>query len=287
MLRPRVFWVHEDKERLIERRIYLRRSIVSLVLALLVLVVPARAEFMQSEMDRGVADTMALEFSVVPNAALNQYQLRLDLYLYNDSNAVVALTCGLTWNNPNVRMDSALVSPMTAAALDLFTILNCSDDVDSSNAFHVFGFVGARKTPPGIAPSATRKLLASYYFTADSWGVFDSVVADSMLWSESMDLRLFSSSSVQWVPHWIGPAVAYDVNRPCCVGMKGNIDCDPMDLVTQGDLTVLIDHLFISLGPLCCEEEADLDGDGLITIGDMSLLIDHLFISLQPLANCP
>jgi hypothetical protein len=74
----------------------------------------------------------------------------------------------------------------------------------------------------------------------------------------------------------------------CCVQM-GNIDGSTDLLVTMGDLTVLIDHLFISFNPLSCVEEGnvDLSADGLVTMGDLTVLIDHLFISFTPLPACP
>ncbi len=73
----------------------------------------------------------------------------------------------------------------------------------------------------------------------------------------------------------------------CCVGMRGNIDCSSDNLVDISDLTALIDHMFISLGPLCCFDEANTDAAGLIDISDLTALIDHMFISLNPLPNCP
>lgn len=75
----------------------------------------------------------------------------------------------------------------------------------------------------------------------------------------------------------------------CCVGMRGNIDSDPADVVDIADLTTLIDHLFINLQPLPCTPEADLsiDGSGTIEIDDLTVLIDHLFISLTDLPSCP
>ncbi len=82
----------------------------------------------------------------------------------------------------------------------------------------------------------------------------------------------------------------YDVEREfCCRGMTGNTDCSMDDFVTMIDLTRLMDHLFISLAPLVCFEESDLDGpgDGQVTMGDLTILIDHLFISLDPLPACP
>ncbi|MBD3257585.1 hypothetical protein GF377_04065 [candidate division GN15 bacterium] len=79
----------------------------------------------------------------------------------------------------------------------------------------------------------------------------------------------------------------------CCQGsMRGNLDGDPGDAVTLGDLTVMIDHLFISLEPLECWDEGNLDGstpegEGSVSLGDLTVLIDHLFVSLDPLPPCP
>ncbi len=73
----------------------------------------------------------------------------------------------------------------------------------------------------------------------------------------------------------------------CCIGTTGNVDCDLAQSVDMGDLTVLIDHLFISLGPLCCEAEGNIDNEGEVDMGDLTTLIDHLFISLAPLPLCP
>ncbi|MDZ4723106.1 MAG: hypothetical protein SGI97_04275 [candidate division Zixibacteria bacterium] len=48
----------------------------------------------------------------------------------------------------------------------------------------------------------------------------------------------------------------------------------------------MIDNLFISLAPLCCESEANIDGVPPVDISDLTALIDHLFISLAPTAAC-
>jgi len=77
----------------------------------------------------------------------------------------------------------------------------------------------------------------------------------------------------------------------CCVGLTGNIDCDPEDMVDLSDLTRLIDYLFISFDSLCCKEEANMSYDPLnpvcqIDLGDLTRLIDYLFISFTPLPPC-
>ncbi|RME25144.1 MAG: hypothetical protein D6800_07920, partial [Candidatus Zixiibacteriota bacterium] len=76
--------------------------------------------------------------------------------------------------------------------------------------------------------------------------------------------------------------------RICCLGTTGNINCDPDDITDVSDLTTLINHLFVSFTPLCCQEEANIDGDpvGTVDIADLTALIDHLFISFAPTAPC-
>ena len=78
----------------------------------------------------------------------------------------------------------------------------------------------------------------------------------------------------------------------CCVGRRGNVDNSPDDLMSIGDLTKLIDILFISLLPPNCWEEANLDesqpeGEGSLSLGDLTALIDYLFITLEQPPPCP
>ena len=74
----------------------------------------------------------------------------------------------------------------------------------------------------------------------------------------------------------------------CCVGISGNVDCDLGEGVDISDLSALIDYLYISFTPLCCQGEANTDGDLLagIDISDLSALIDYLYISFTPTAIC-
>jgi glucose/arabinose dehydrogenase len=74
----------------------------------------------------------------------------------------------------------------------------------------------------------------------------------------------------------------------CCVGITGNIDGDPNNLIDIGDLTGLIDYLYITNNPPDCLPEANIDGDieGLVDIGDLTALIDYLYISNALPADC-
>jgi hypothetical protein len=76
----------------------------------------------------------------------------------------------------------------------------------------------------------------------------------------------------------------------CCTAFgMGNVDQSTDGLVTMGDLTVMIDHLFITLTPLACPEagNVDLSTDELVTMSDLTVMIDNLFITLTPLPPCP
>ncbi len=73
---------------------------------------------------------------------------------------------------------------------------------------------------------------------------------------------------------------------PCCIGATGNVDCDAMGQVDVGDLTTLVDNLFINFTPLCCDAEANCDGIGGVDVGDLTALIHNLFINFTPLAAC-
>ncbi|GEM_PF-713643 len=74
----------------------------------------------------------------------------------------------------------------------------------------------------------------------------------------------------------------------CCVASTGNADGSLDDVVDIGDLTALIDNLFISLTPLLCVAEGDIasPSDSVVDISDLTALIDHLFINLTPTAPC-
>jgi hypothetical protein len=75
-------------------------------------------------------------------------------------------------------------------------------------------------------------------------------------------------------------------NLGCCVGRVGDASGDGNDEPNIADITVIIDHIFITRTPLVCYAEADANGTGGryagsqdISIGDISALIDYLFVS--------
>jgi PKD repeat protein len=78
------------------------------------------------------------------------------------------------------------------------------------------------------------------------------------------------------------------VTTGCCEGTVGNIDADPQEQVDIGDLTSLINFLYIGTTLPDCLGEANVDGDtaGRVDIGDLTALIDYLYISELALPAC-
>jgi hypothetical protein len=72
-------------------------------------------------------------------------------------------------------------------------------------------------------------------------------------------------------------------------------DTDRSGGVDITDLQLLLDNLFLTLTPLTCEQEGNINYDGsgysvtdsLIDITDVQIMVDHFFLSLAPLPACP
>ena len=102
-----------------------------------------------------------------------------------------------------------------------------------------------------------------------------------------------------------GPAALVDFTNghllhdpSCCISPVGDANGDGSPEPTIGDISIIIDALFVSEDPtkLSCLEEADVNQSGGsdptisdITIGDISYLIDYLFITGNSLGlfDCP
>lgn len=112
--------------------------------------------------------------------------------------------------------------------------------------------------------------------------VFDATDLSSGLYSG--ELIVVSNDPER--PEWHLP-VELNVTVNCCQGSTGNVNCSPDDAVDITDIQVMIDNLFLTLAPLCCEDEADTDLSGIVDITDLQLLIDNQFLTLTPLPDCP
>jgi len=62
-----------------------------------------------------------------------------------------------------------------------------------------------------------------------------------------------------------------------CVGVTGNVDGDPSEMVDVSDMTAMIGFLFFSQWIPDCRPETDVDQSGTVDISDLQMLIDYLF----------
>ena len=69
-------------------------------------------------------------------------------------------------------------------------------------------------------------------------------------------------------------------------GVCGNINNDPLDQVNLTDLTVLVNHLFVTFQPLVDPTLADMNCDTKINLTDLTRLVNFLFVTFVPLSCC-
>ncbi len=76
----------------------------------------------------------------------------------------------------------------------------------------------------------------------------------------------------------------------CCLWIRGNVDCDPLDVIDIADLVALVCLMFQSCD-YCCLDEANVDGVGgtsqPVDIGDLVYLVSYMFQGGPPPVACP
>lgn len=127
---------------------------------------------------------------------------------------------------------------------------------------------------PGTGP------VASLYFTnlQATSGLITPIKIETYAVYD-MDFLTYAGN---YEPHTEDGSVRFACCEPPTVG---NINC--AGIIDIGDVTVMIQNLFITLANPCCLEEADIDMSGVVDIGDLTSLIASLFITLLPLPACP
>jgi hypothetical protein len=81
-------------------------------------------------------------------------------------------------------------------------------------------------------------------------------------------------------------------SNSCCGlytgGVTGNANCDQDGKLNLGDITRLIDRVYVSKSELCCDESGNVDGDieSKINLADITRLIDNVYVSRQETALC-
>ncbi|MEE8577117.1 MAG: hypothetical protein V3T31_07660 [candidate division Zixibacteria bacterium] len=110
---------------------------------------------------------------------------------------------------------------------------------------------------------------------------------------------LIRGSSPTWMYSWqFFGSLPHDVSlriygyhcweTGCCVYMTGDL-AGPANVSPDiSDLTALVNHLFVTLDPLDCAGEANMNGDDAcsIDISDLTALINNLFITFEDMPLC-
>ena len=73
----------------------------------------------------------------------------------------------------------------------------------------------------------------------------------------------------------------------CCVGIRGNIDNDPNQIIEVTDLVYFVDYQFRNGDAPACLDEADIKVDGVIDVADLVFMVDYQFRNGDAPPACP
>ncbi|UCC43862.1 MAG: thrombospondin type 3 repeat-containing protein [Candidatus Zixiibacteriota bacterium] len=157
--------------------------------------------------------------------------------------------------------------------------------VNPSPGSDEFGIAGSSVDPETGLSESFDEIFLTVATSIDNSQHGKSVCLDST--SDQWLWQWMATFHRTFYPLWEGPYCFEIVSASCCRDITGNVDADPDEIVDIGDLTALIDFLFISFEEPECMDEANIDGEGPVDIGDLTSLIDFLFIGFTPPAACP
>ncbi len=151
--------------------------------------------------DPGVPDTVRLEVEV----DTIQRSITARLYVFSDED-LGGVSAGFGWDNPNCRLDSAIVEPNVDSEFDLLSIVFEDDELDVSNENRHFCFQGAGYST-GLPAADSSRLWATYYFTLLEWNGYsrDGLTMDTVSW-DGGSVLLFGLPDHAGVfqPEWSG-----------------------------------------------------------------------------------
>lgn len=206
------------------------------ICALLLGIAPVRAEqFAQDSLDLGVADTVEMVATIIPDVTTNQLKLRLELWVFNDANTLAGAAVGFGWTSIGdaLSMDSAVTTALVNAAFDLQRFVYEGNNINTTNANNRFLFAGARLFSAGLAPSPTRQKWATYDFTLSSYVGCDSITLDTFAYSSGTTFKFSRTDNKSYIPTWKQRLVIRDT---ACV-LPSNLLVNPDTLIfsaTQG-----------------------------------------------------
>ncbi len=219
------------------------------------------------------------------------------------------------WRLPSVKELQSLVdytrSPATTASPAIDPVFDCSSILDEGGALNYpFYWSGTTHANWSSQPGS----MAAYVAFGEALGFMESppgsgiYVLQDVHGAGAQRSDPKSGDPDDW-PLGHGPQgdviriynhvrcvrdVAVTPDTACCTGTTVG-DIDQSGDVDISDIQLLIDNQFLTLTPLQCDEEGNINypdsgyetTDSLIDITDLQLLIDSQFLSLAPLPPCP
>ncbi|HKK20032.1 MAG TPA: hypothetical protein VJ983_01055 [candidate division Zixibacteria bacterium] len=198
-------------------------------------------------------------------------------YVYPDS-ARILFSWQASGDTITVQLTNAGTSPVQFSSItDItnadVTTLRCTVDGADITPIPVLSLWGS------IYPS---KLSTSWQTGAFSQSALIRFVAPeyqpgNLSWMAFSDYPMFGMVDSAFTP------------GDCCVGMRGNINNDPLDQTDISDLIYFVEYMFDDPPAAAppCFEEADINEDGALDIGDLIALVDYTFGKGPDLPSCP
>ncbi len=188
----------------------------------------------------GVPDTVDMVFPVVPDAATNEMDFQVEVWVFNDSNDVGGASAGWLWLNPNLVLDSAVATPLTLNGFEIGPFYYENDDINLSNANDRFVFAGSRMFGPGITFDDSRRLWCNYYFHLTDWNPGDSIVIDTSAFGSSSVYKFVGGQGVgDYFPYWTGRKVIRDTSFVAPMNLIVNPDTLYFEAVEGGSSPTL------------------------------------------------
>ena len=180
--------------------------------------------------DLGDPDSLIIMTSR-PNVGGNDSLLVVELYYWIDSNeTVLGHSSGYWWADTgaakDVTIDSAKWTSTVTTAFGSAILVN-GNDFTQANVENHFMFFGVNVFGTAFLPiSQSRQLMATYYFTVDSWTGADFIVIDTNIWYSGVNLKFTDPTNGDYQPVVV---LGNTTNRPLVVR-------DPSDVQDENDL---------------------------------------------------
>jgi PKD repeat protein len=220
---------------------------------------------------KGMVSAYADTLTMVPGELID-YRARVDISLHNYL-PLTQIIIPFTWAGTfNLRYDSMSVAGLRTDYFDQHSMISYVPSLKSIALRLAAGSQPALEAGDGT--------VVSLYFTdLDANATGSSPVAFTSFNGRTLTLTSYAGD---YAPVSTDGVVYVD----CCVDRVGDANGVGGDEPTIGDVSTMIDMLFISGNPVDCLAEADLNQSGGfwparkdITIGDVSTLINYLFIT--------